>query len=169
MKRHEVTAVMRSFGSRLDYSGDTFAWYVFPSEGKALEARQRIPYQTTFNGEKGEGHWFLTVHFDKIKETDAKPFPACASQIFDADALERCVIEAIKQYEKSAPTVASYADSVYMRLASCEKDEVRLSELRFIANLCTPEGVWMHPNTAANLCYKLMNRLGMDTTGHAGF
>lgn len=169
MKRTEVSSLCRGFGGRLNYSEDDFSWYVFPNEGSALQARERIPYQTSYQGEKGENQYYLTVHFDRLKPASALAFPACASKIFDPDALERCVQEVMKHYEDSAPTVAEYADSIYMRLGSREADEVRVSELVFIASLCTPEGVWTHPNTAANLCYKLMSRLGMDTTGHAGY
>lgn len=78
------------------------------------------------------------------------------------------LIEGAKHYEKSAPTVAEWADDLYQRIGDKRADHVTLSEL-LLASRLMEEGVWMHPNTAANNVYKLNYRLGRDTTGHAGF
>jgi hypothetical protein len=70
-------------------------------------------------------------------------------------------------YEKTAPTVNDYLDDLYIRLNE-SPDTVVMSELTFVASLLE-EGQWMQPNYAANRHYHLMNRLGRDTTGLAGF
>jgi hypothetical protein len=70
-------------------------------------------------------------------------------------------------YEKSAPVVEQYLDELYRRLGeNC--DEVVVSEIVLVGCL-REEGTWMHPNTAANRVYKLLDRLGRSTVGMAGF
>lgn len=76
----------------------------------------------------------------------------------------------VKYYEQSSPTVSFWANDLYIRLDE-ELDDVRLSEV-LTAQSLNKEGAidgWMEPSLAANTIYKLMNRLGQDTTGHAGF
>lgn len=75
--------------------------------------------------------------------------------------------EACEHYETSAPTVHDYLDGLYIRI-STKPSDVRLSEMLFVETLIE-DGHWMQANYAANRVYKLMHRLGMDTTGHAGF
>jgi hypothetical protein len=75
--------------------------------------------------------------------------------------------EAVPHYEKTSPTVSAYLDDLYIRITNRPSD-VSLSEL-FGAEELQEEGDWLQPNYAANHVYKLMHRLGMDTTGHAGF
>ena len=70
-------------------------------------------------------------------------------------------------YEKRAPTVESYLDDLYIRIHDAP-ETVRLVELLRVQRL-RENGEWMHPNYAANVVYKLMEALGQDTTGHAGF
>lgn len=70
-------------------------------------------------------------------------------------------------YEKTAPTVSDYLDGLYQRLER-KPDDVRLSEI-LMAQRLLENGLYMAPALAANTVYKLMNRLGMDTTGHAGY
>lgn len=82
-------------------------------------------------------------------------------------ALTKELEQGVAHYEKTAPTVSEYLDGLYRRLHG-QADEVRMSELMFVDQL-QDEGIYMHPNHAANAVYHLMSRLGMDTTGHAGF
>lgn len=81
-------------------------------------------------------------------------------------AAEARLTTIVEHYEKTAPTVSEWADDVYRRMHG-NADAVRLSELMLADNLLNPEP--MHPNYAANRVYKLMSRLDMETTGHAGF
>lgn len=70
-------------------------------------------------------------------------------------------------YDKSAPTVCDWANDLYARMGD-SPDSVRLSELLAVSGF--REGsVWEQANIAANRIYKLMTRLGQDTTGHAGY
>lgn len=70
------------------------------------------------------------------------------------------------QHETTAPTVQDYCDDLYQRVS--EGKPVLLTELLTIDNL-QENGVWEHPNGAANRIYKLKDRLGQDTTGDLGF
>ena len=75
--------------------------------------------------------------------------------------------EACEFYERSAPTVHDYLDGLFRRVEN-DASNVRLSELYFITDLKC-DGEFLQPNYAANAVYKIMQRLGMDTTGHIGF
>ncbi len=75
--------------------------------------------------------------------------------------------EVCEHYEKTAPTVCAYANDLYIRIGE-RTDHVRLSELSCVAKL-REDGLWEHPNFAANRIYHLMARLGMDVTRQAGF
>jgi hypothetical protein len=74
---------------------------------------------------------------------------------------------AVVYYQRSAPTVSGYLNDLYIRINE-RPDEVRLSELLFAESLLS-DGEWTQPNYAANQVYKLTSRLGMNTTGHAGW
>lgn len=74
--------------------------------------------------------------------------------------------EACERYEKSAPTVAEHCNDLFARMNEAP-DKVTLGECLSVAYIWRDE--WMQPNYAANTIYKLRHRLGMDTTGHAGF
>ena len=74
---------------------------------------------------------------------------------------------ACNHYEKSAPTVAAYCDDLYRRMGGDWKS-VTLAEIVAVSALLE-NGEWEHPNYAANRIYKLMDSIGMPTTGHAGF
>lgn len=79
----------------------------------------------------------------------------------------RHVQAVFEQYEKSAPTVSAWADDVYRRMNS-DLDSVKISELIMLDRLFR-DGEWESPSLAANAVYKLMYRLGQDTSGHAGY
>jgi len=80
----------------------------------------------------------------------------------------RSELEAVAgHYDKAAPTVCDWANGLYARLND-EPDSVRLVELLAVERF-REAGQWENPNVAANRIYKLMHRLGQDTTGHAGY
>jgi hypothetical protein len=82
--------------------------------------------------------------------------------IFDRLAFEKACEIVCARYEKTAPTVHTWADSLYRG----KDDQITLTDIHLISVLTTDE---VHPNTAANLVYHINHRLGRDTTGHAGF
>lgn len=91
--------------------------------------------------------------------------------MIDLKAYLQRLTEACEHYQKSAPTVEAHCDDLYRRITSSPA-KVTLAELIDVAGLwCDSEDglQWFHPNAAANVVYKLRHRLGMDTTGHAGF
>jgi hypothetical protein len=60
--------------------------------------------------------------------------------------------------------------------AHCNDLFIRMNEADHTVTLCELKAVsmlwddsWAGPSHAANLIYKVRHRLGMDTTGHAGF
>lgn len=85
----------------------------------------------------------------------------------DHKAIAARLTAACGRYEKSAPPVAEWANDLYIRISE-DAAAVVLAELNFADRLCE-EGTWMQPNYAANDLYKLLHRLGRDTTGLAGF
>ncbi len=87
--------------------------------------------------------------------------------MFDFDKFLTFLEDACNHYAKSAPTVSDYCDDLYRRVNN-GGDNVRLSEMT-TAMILKENGEWEHPNFASNRIYKLMDRLGMNTTGHTGF
>lgn len=87
--------------------------------------------------------------------------------MFDWRAFDGFLGRACDHYEKSAPTVHAYCDELCRRLQD-DADGVCVSEVIAVLAL-RQDSEWEQPNYAANRIYKLMSRLGMDTTGHAGF
>lgn len=76
---------------------------------------------------------------------------------------------AAAHYETSAPVVSTWADDFYSRLTAGNGGKE--SDVREILCLLQlhDDGQWEQPNYAANRVYKLLTRLGRDTTGMAGF
>jgi hypothetical protein len=87
--------------------------------------------------------------------------------MIDLDPTMRRLTEICDRYEKSAPTVHAWANDLFVRINE-NADAVALSELLFLGRFLE-DGQCMQPNLAANQVYKLMDRLGRDTTGHAGY
>jgi len=79
----------------------------------------------------------------------------------------RFLEEAAGHYEKTAPTVERYVDDLYRRMGE-KPDTVVLTELLTVEGL-RDDGIWEQPNYAANRIYRMLDRLGRDTTGQAGF
>ena len=85
--------------------------------------------------------------------------------MLDFGQIKKGLERVVADFEKTAPTVSRWADDLYVRVNERPGD-VRLNELVLASILATGE---IGPNLAANYVYKLMHRLGQDTTGHAGF
>jgi hypothetical protein len=85
----------------------------------------------------------------------------------DIESIRKFLVLVVSQYEKSAPTVASWANDLYVRLED-NLSSVRVIEILYAQSLLEDDN-WEIPQYAANQIYKLMNDLGQDTTGHAGY
>jgi hypothetical protein len=73
---------------------------------------------------------------------------------------------ACDHYQLTAPTVRDHCDDLYRRVEA-DPAKVTLAEIFGVHALWADD--WMQANHAANHVYKLRSRLGMDTTGQAGF
>lgn len=82
--------------------------------------------------------------------------------IYSRTALDNAVCVLLDRYEKSAPTVAEWADWLY----AAKDSEVTLEDLFILQELAGEE---LQANYAANRIYHLMERQGKSTVGHAGF
>ncbi len=87
-------------------------------------------------------------------------------KFIDYEALEQHLADCCNQYETSAPTVHAFCDGLYMRLT--ESKPILVQEIDAIGRLLE-NGIWEHPNHAANRIYHLQEELGQDITGQAGF
>jgi len=87
--------------------------------------------------------------------------------MIDLEAIQAFLARVVAHYEKTAPTVSRWADDLYTRLNE-DSYSVRLVEV-MQAQALLEEGRWERADFAANRVYKLMNALGQDTTGHAGY
>ncbi len=87
--------------------------------------------------------------------------------MIDLEAIQAFLVRVVEHYEKMAPTVSRWADSLYIRLSD-DIYSVWLVEL-LQAQALLENDHCEHPNLAANCVYKLMTALGQDTRGHAGY
>jgi len=85
----------------------------------------------------------------------------------DEDTLDAFIVAVIEQYQTSAPTVATWAENLSIRIATTP-EQVSLYELRQFSFLYS-DGQWQHPNYAANRAYKVLDATGQDTTGMLDF
>lgn len=83
--------------------------------------------------------------------------------LFDSDHILAFLTVAVAMYEHSAPAVSRYLNKLYERIEE-GGDTVTLRELRGVQMLLM-DGQWEQANFAQNRIYKLMNELGMDTSG----
>lgn len=168
MDRRAVTTYFKANGAKIDYYDKESATYLFPTEEAVYECRDKIPYVTLFHGPRSANEFSIVVFFNKLKEVNPVDAPKQEpGKIFDFQEFEQAIVEAGAYYEKRAPTVEAFLDSMFIR-AHDDLATVTLAEISFLKSL-REDGQWMQPNVAANNCYKLMTRLGMDTTGQAGF
>jgi len=93
--------------------------------------------------------------------------PKEACPLIDLDAISQHLSMVATHYEQSAPIVSHWADTLFMTMQE-DLGKVTLREV-FTASALLEEGRWERPNVAANRIYKLMERMGHDTTGHPGF
>jgi hypothetical protein len=105
---------------------------------------------------------------DLQRQAEVRGFAPTPAAEHWSEAIRRRLTEACRHYEKTAPTVEAWANDLFVRLNE-NADAVVLSEIVFAEQRLFESGQWMHPNHAANAVYKLLHRLGRDTTGHAGF
>lgn len=102
-------------------------------------------------------------------ETIAREFKTGMRSLLDMAGL------ACTHYETSSPIVSDWADDLYRRLCSpVDLTSIDYREIQCLAQLYDSDGRdpkdgWEQPNYAANRVYKLLSRLGRDTTGMAGF
>lgn len=82
--------------------------------------------------------------------------------IYSRPALDRAVCVLMDRYEKSAPTVAEWADQLY----AAKDCDITLEDLFILQELANED---VPANYAANRIYHLMERQGKATIGHAGF
>lgn len=120
----------------------------------ALHAGNHVPYSSVTSA---------TAAIGRVIEEHHAPIP------FDAAMRDFCKLleEGTAEYAKSAPAVSDYLDDLYIRI-NHSVEKVLLVEMIIVSALKV-DGKWEMPAFASNRCYKLMNRLGMDTTGLAGF
>lgn len=87
--------------------------------------------------------------------------------LIDVKAIQQFLAEVVRHYETSAPTVSRWADDLYIRLNE-DIYSVTFGEV-LRAQTLRENGIWEHPNFAANRVFHLMTVLKQDTTGYAGF
>lgn len=84
----------------------------------------------------------------------------------DFAALDEFLSAAVRVYEQSAPLVSRWLDDLYIRVFTTGPEHVNLAELICATNLYETEAhIWLTPHYAQNRVYKLLDRLGQDTTG----
>jgi hypothetical protein len=84
------------------------------------------------------------------------------------EEVRRLAEGACLHYEKSAPTVSRWADRLFVMVDE-EPEHVSFLEVLALFKVMDADGSPMSPQFAANYVYKIMDKLGQDTTGHAGF
>ena len=89
------------------------------------------------------------------------------AQVMDFDALNEYLTAVVEQYQQSAPQVSQWADGLYMRVFNAPETVV-LTELIAALNLHA-DGAWAQANYVQIRIYKLLDRLGQDTTGWSNF
>ncbi|MGZ6360905.1 MAG: hypothetical protein ACXWP0_04390 [Ktedonobacterales bacterium] len=90
-----------------------------------------------------------------------------ADAVLDFDALNEYLIAAVDHYEHAAPKVSAWLDDLYRRIFNTP-EQVVLSEIIAALHLHS-DNQWTHGNFAQNSIYKLIDRLGGDTTGWLDF
>jgi hypothetical protein len=90
--------------------------------------------------------------------------------IIDFDNLQSTLEKIVHYYDRvsPAPTVSNWANDLYIRVSE-DIDSIRMVEIMMADRLYSERDGMMNPSEAANQVFKLMNRLGQDTTGHCGY
>ncbi len=93
--------------------------------------------------------------------------PKEARPLIDLDAISKHLSMVATHYERTAPTVSHWADTLFMTMQE-DVGNVTLREI-ITASALLEEGQWEQPSFAANRIYKLMENMHKDATGYAGF
>lgn len=89
-------------------------------------------------------------------------------QFLSVEKFKRFLEEAVKHYEKSAPRLSTWLDEMYIRLGEDDWKTITLEEIQQIQYLYADEQ-WLAAEWAQNNIYRMLNRMGKDTTKIAGF
>lgn len=71
---------------------------------------------------------------------------------------------AVHHYQQSAPRLSEWLDEMYIRLGEEAWKTITLEEIQQIQYLYADD-CWLNPYNAQNNIYRLLNRIGKDTTG----
>lgn len=86
----------------------------------------------------------------------------------DTNAFKQFLAEAVKHYAESAPRLSEWLEEMYIRLGEEDWKTITLEEIQQIQYLYADE-CWLGAEWAQNNIYRLLNRMGKDTTRIAGF
>lgn len=89
-------------------------------------------------------------------------------QFLDIALFKKFLEEAVKHYEQSAPRLSTWLEEMYIRLGEEEWKTITLEEIQQIQYLYVDD-CWLAAEWAQNNIYRLLNRMGKDTTKIAGF
>lgn len=95
-------------------------------------------------------------------------FAELTDQFIDLEQARRFIEEAVKHYEtQGVPScfLSYLGDDLYVRIWEGRAQVDELVTLRALKE----HGVWEQVNFAVNRIYKLLNRMGRDTSGMAGY
>ncbi len=84
-------------------------------------------------------------------------------QFLSTEAFRQFLKEAVLHYEKSAPALSVWLDEMYIRLGEPEWKTITLEEIQQIQYLYADD-CWLNAANAANNIYRLLNRMGKDTS-----
>jgi hypothetical protein len=91
------------------------------------------------------------------------------AQFLDIEAARRFIQQAMSHYqERKAPAwFTDWLDDLYIRLGE-NWGKITLDEIFTLQGL-QDDGCWLSPSYAMNSIYKMLDRLGRDTTGIIGY
>lgn len=89
-------------------------------------------------------------------------------QFLSVEKFKQFLAEAVRHYEQSAPRLSSWLDEMYIRLGEPEWKTITLEEIQQIQYLYVDD-CWLAAEWAQNNIYRMLNRMGKDTTKIAGF
>lgn len=89
-------------------------------------------------------------------------------QFLSVDKFKQFLAEGVKHYEQSAPRLSNWLEEMYIRLGEEGWKTITLEEIQQIQYLYADD-CWLAAEWAQNNIYRLLNRMGKDTTKIAGF
>ncbi len=81
--------------------------------------------------------------------------------LLNIHTIQARVMAGVKQYEHSAPALASWLDNLYIQLGD-DWRRVALWQVRLLDQLYA-EGQWMQANLAQNTLYHWLDVMGLET------